>query len=292
MRAGLERHPPVPFSIMGPAMHAPRLRAPEGACDCHMHVYEDGFPLVPQAMFKPPHAPLADYRVVQRALGLDRAVVVQPNGYGFDNRLTLAACAALGAAARAVATVPVDVADGELRRLTDAGVRGARFHLLPGGMLGADALAPLAARIAAFGWHVQLQLDGRELPRHEAALARLPVPLVIDHNGKFLEPVGLDHPGFQALLRLLAGGNTWVKLSAPYETSRDGPPHYADVGALARALVAAHPERCVWASNWPHPGREVPPDSAALLDLLLEWADDEPTRRRILVDNPAALYGF
>jgi D-galactarolactone isomerase len=257
-----------------------------------MHVYEDRYPLVPQATFKPPHAPLADYLQVQRALGLSRAVVVQPNGYGFDNRCTLAALSALGATARAVATVAIDVTEGELERLTSAGVRGARFHLLPGGMLAWDALAPLAARIAPFGWHVQLQLDGRELPRYEAALAKLPVPLVIDHNGKFLEPVATDHPGFKTLLRLVAAGNTWVKLSAPYETSRLGPPHYADVGALATALVRANPGRCVWASNWPHPGRDPRPDSAALLELLREWAPDETTRQRILVDNPAALYGF
>lgn len=269
-----------------------KLRVPALACDCHMHIYEDRFPLVPQAIFKPPHAPLGDYVQVQRALGLERAVVVQPNGYGFDNRCTLEALLALGAAGRGVATVPADVADAELERLTRAGVRGARFHLLPGGMLSWDSLVPMAARIAPFGWHIQLQLDGRELPRHEAVLARLPAPLVIDHNGKFLEPVPIDHPGFKTLLRLLAGGRTWVKLSAPYETSKLGPPHYADVGALARALVQAHPERCVWASNWPHPGRDPRPDSAALLDLLLEWADDDATRRRILVDNPATLYGF
>ena len=257
-----------------------------------MHVYEDRFPLVPQATFKPPHAPLADYLVVQHELGLARAVVVQPNGYGFDNRCTLAAIAALGATARGIATVPADVADDELKRLTSAGVRGARFHLLPGGMLPWDALQPLAARLAPFGWHVQLQLDGRELPHYEAALARLPVPLVIDHNGKFLEPVAIAHPGFLSLCRLLAGGNTWVKLSAPYETSREGPPRYADVGLLATALVRENPERCLWASNWPHPGRDVRPDNAALLDLLLDWAPDERTRRRILVDNPARLYGF
>ncbi len=273
-------------------MLQPKLRVPAGACDCHMHVYEDRFPIVPQATFKPPHAPLAEYRQVQRALGLTRAVVVQPNGYGFDNRCTLEALAGLGTAGRGVATVPVDVADAELERLTRAGVRGARCHLLPGGMLTWEALLPLAARISAFGWHIQLQLDGRELPRYAAALSRLPVPLVIDHNGKYLEPVATDHPAFKALLRLLAGGNTWVKLSAPYETSRQGPPRYADVGALARALVAAHPSRCVWASNWPHPGRDPRPDSAALLDLLRDWAPDAATRRRILVDNPAQLYGF
>ena len=116
--------------------------------------------------------------------------------------------------------------------------------------------------------------------------------MVIDHNGKFLEPVSTEHPGFKSLLRLIAGGNTWVKLSAPYETSRTGPPRYADVGVLAKALAHAYPERCVWASNWPHPGRNPVPDTADMLDLLLEWADDDATRRRILVDNPAELYGF
>jgi D-galactarolactone isomerase len=278
--------------IVNPALPPPELSVSPGACDCHMHIYEDRFPVVPQAAFKPPHAPVSDYLEVRRALGLARAVVVQPNGYGFDNRCTLEALAALGASARAVATVPVDVAEGELQRLTRAGVRGARFHLLPGGMLAWEALAPLAARIAPLGWHVQLQLDGRELPHYETALARLPVPLVIDHNGKFMEPVAPEHPAFQALLRLLAGGNTWVKLSAPYETSRAGPPHYADVSALAKALVQANPERCLWASNWPHPGRSPRPDTAPLLDLLLDWAPDAATRERILVANPATLYGF
>jgi D-galactarolactone isomerase len=273
-------------------MLKPALSLPALACDCHMHVYEDRFPVVPQATFKPPHAPLSDYLEVRRALGLARAVVVQPNGYGFDNRCTLEAMAALGASARGIATVPLDVTDEELERLTRAGVRGVRFHLLPGGMLGWDSLQPMAARLAPFGWHIQLQLDGRELPRYETALAGLPVPLVIDHNGKFMEPVPIDDPAFRALLRLLASGNTWVKLSAPYETSKLGPPRYADVGALAAALVRENPERCVWASNWPHPGRDPRPDSAALLDLLLEWAADETTRRRILVGNPAQLYGF
>ena len=257
-----------------------------------MHIYEDRYPLVPQAVFKPPHAPLEDYRAVQRALGLSRVVLVQPNGYGFDNQCMMAALAELGDSARAIAIVPLDVTDTELDRLTRAGVRGIRYFLLPGGMLPWESLEPMAERVAAFGWHVQLQLDGRELPRYEKELAKLPVPLVIDHNGKFIDPVETDHPGFRSLLRLLDAGNTWVKLSAPYETSKSGPPHYADVSVLARALVASAPERCVWASNWPHPGRHPAPDTASMLDLLLEWADDDATRRRILVDNPARLYGF
>lgn len=273
-------------------MQPPELRVPEGACDCHIHIYEDRFPVVPQAVFKPPHAPLADYLAVRKALGLSRVVVVQPNGYGYDNTCTLEAMAALGNTARGVAIVPPDTPDAELERLTRAGVRGIRYFLLPGGILGWDSLETMAARVRSFGWHVQLQLDGRELPRYEEALARLPVPLVIDHNGKFLDPVQTSHPGFQSLVRLLRAGNTWVKLSAPYETSKAGPPHYADVGVLARALVAANPERCVWATNWPHPAQSPRPESAPLLDLLLEWADDDATRSRILVDNPARLYGF
>lgn len=273
-------------------MQPPELRVPEGACDCHIHIYEDRFPVVPQAVFKPPHAPLADYLAVRKALGLSRVVVVQPNGYGYDNTCTLEAMAALGNTARGVAIVPPDTPDAELERLTRAGVRGIRYFLLPGGILGWDSLETMAARVRSFGWHVQLQLDGRELPRYEEALARLPVPLVIDHNGKFLDPVQTSHPGFQSLVRLLRAGNTWVKLSAPYETSKAGPPHYADVGVLARGLVAANPERCVWATNWPHPAQSPRPESAPLLDLLLEWADDDATRSRILVDNPARLYGF
>jgi D-galactarolactone isomerase len=273
-------------------MTPPKLLAPPGACDCHMHIYEDRYPLVPQAVSKPPHAPLTDYRAVQKSLGLSRAVLVQPNGYGYDNRCMLEALAELGDTARAVAIVAADVTDAELDRLTRAGVRGIRYHLLRGGILPLESLDTMAARVAPFGWHVQMQLDGRDLARHEKQFARLPVPLVIDHNGKFLEPVATDHPGFQSLLRLLEGGNTWVKLSAPYETSLTGPPHYADVSTLARALVTAAPDRCVWASNWPHPGISPVPDTALMLDLLLEWTDDDARRQRILVDNPARLYGF
>jgi D-galactarolactone isomerase len=118
------------------------------------------------------------------------------------------------------------------------------------------------------------------------------VDVVIDHNGKFLEPVAPEHPAFRTLLRLLDSGRFSVKLSAPYETSKVGPPLYEDVSVLARALAASHPERCVWASNWPHPNRPENPSSAAMLDLLLDWAGDDVTRRKILVDNPARIYGY
>lgn len=264
----------------------------DGACDCHIHVYEAGYPLAPSATFTPPPAPASAYREVQRALGFSRAIVVQPTGYGFDNRCTLDAIAQLGSGARGVAVVPENIGAAELAQLHAGGMRGVRFMMLPGGLQGWDALDGLAARIAALGWHVNLQLDGRTLPEREAQLAALPARLVIDHLGKFLGPVTRDGEAFAALCRLLDAGRCWVKLSAPYESSRSGPPAYDDVAWIARELAARYPERCLWASNWPHPNVKPTPDNAQLLDWALDCLGPETARRRILVENPAALYGF
>jgi D-galactarolactone isomerase len=272
----------------------PRLAAPANACDCHIHIYDPTKPLAPTAAGPgPAWANVEAYRAVQRRLELTRAVVVQATAYGTDNSCTVEAIAALGLAqTRGVAVVGPDVEDSELRRLTEAGIRGARFQMLPGGALPWEALEPVARRIADFGWHIQLQMDGRLLAEREALVNRLPCTVVIDHVGKFLEPVPVEHPGFQCLLRLLDGGRTWLKLAAAYEVSRAGAPLYGDVGVLAKAAVKAAPERMIWASNWPHVSVSDLPDDAMLLDLLLDWAPDPVVRQRILVDNPATLYGF
>lgn len=264
-----------------------------GACDCHMHVFEDRYPLAPTATFKPPHAPAASYREVQRALGLSRVVVVQPTGYGHDNSCTLAAMADFGSGARGVAVIGADIAEAELQALDRAGVRGVRFMMLPGGVLGWDALAPTAARIAPLGWNINLQLDGRTLPEREPLLHALPTRLVIDHIGKFLNgPVAPDHEAFASLRRLLDGGRCWIKISGPYESSRLGAPGYDDVAVLARILVEHYPERCLWASNWPHPNVNPAPSEADLLAWFLAMTGGDAVARRILVDNPAEVYGF
>jgi len=268
------------------------FKAPPGACDCHMHVYDSRYPVDPRWTVPPPSAPAADYLRVQRELGLERVVVVQPNAYGFDNSCTTDAIRDLGAQARGVATVAPDVADAELSRLHAAGIRGARCYMLPNALLSWDDVRAVAARVAPLGWHVQVQLDGRDLPQYDGLLRGLPTDVVVDHNGKFLELVSPEHPAFRTLLRLLDSGRCWVKLSAPYETSKTGGPRYEDVSVLARALATHNPEQCVWASNWPHPGRNPSPDNGEILDLLRDWAPDEATRRRILVDNPVRVYGF
>jgi D-galactarolactone isomerase len=255
-----------------------------------MHFYHDRYPAAPTALITPPEAWLDAYRALQRRLGLQRVVLVQPTTYGRDNRCLLDALAAFGAAARAVVVVDATVADAELARLTALGVRGVRFHMLPGGALPWSELETVAARVAPFGWHLQLQLNGHELPDRAPRLRRLPCPLVVDHVGRFMPPVAVDHAAFRSLLDLVDGGRCWVKLSAPYESSRQ--PDYGDVAPLARALAAAAPERMLWASNWPHPGQAAPADDARLLDLLLDWVDDAASRDRILAANPAQLYVF
>jgi D-galactarolactone isomerase len=270
----------------------PRLKAPPGTCDTHMHIYDRRYPKAPTARIDAPDAPVSDYLKVRERLGIERTVVVQPSTYGTDNRCTTEAMKTLGAGTRGVAVVDQTVTDAELDRLTGLGIRGIRFFMLPGGALPWDILETMAARVAPFGWHVQLQLDGRQLPDYEAVLARLPCDLVIDHVGKFLEPVPVEHPSFRALERLVGRG-AWVKLSAPYEVSKVGAPNYDDVGTLAKALVKIAPDRMLWATNWPHPTPGVPkPDDAWMLDMLLDWVPEEAARRKVLVDNPAHLYGF
>ncbi len=271
----------------------PQLKPPPGACDTHMHIYDHRFPKAATAKIDPPDASIPEYLAMRARLGIERTVVVQPSVYGKDNSCLLEAMAAIGPSARGVVVVDETVSDAELERLTKLGIRGIRFFMLRGAPLPLEILEIMAARVALFGWHVQFQTDGRELASHEAMLQRLPTTLSIDHVGKFLEPVEPDHPGFRTLLRLLDNGRTWIKLAAPYETSKLGPPYYNDVGRLAKLLVKAAPERTIWATNWPHPMSGAKrPDDAWMLDILLDWVPDEATRNKVLVDNPAKLYGF
>jgi D-galactarolactone isomerase len=260
-----------------------------------MHIYDSRYPAAPSAVIRPADALVADYRRFQASFGLDRVVVVQPTTYGLDNRCQLDAVAELcehGDIARAIVVVDADTSIDELRRLDESGARGARFHMLPGGAVGWDDLPIVAARIAELGWHVQLQLDGRELPRRLDTLLALPTSLVVDHVGRFMPPVAPDHDAFGALLTLLDTGRTWVKLSAPYESTLEGAPTFPAVSTLAKALVAANPERMLWASNWPHPGQDEPLTDRDLLALTLDWLPDPTVRHRVLVENPAELYRF
>lgn len=272
------------------------MTMPAGACDTHIHFYDGRFPSAPTATIFPPDATLDQYRAVQAALGLERVVVVQPTTYGLDNTCQLDAAARIGDAARLIVVIDETVSGDELARLDDAGARGARFQMLPGGAIGWDSMAPVASLIAPLGWHIQLQMDGNLLPDRLDHLLALPAPIVVDHVGRFMPPPPTDSGAFDALLTLLDTGRCWAKLSAPYESTAatmvDGAPRFPSVTALVRELVERFPERLLWATNWPHPGQADPLTVDQLRDLMFDWLPTAELRRRVLADNPADLYGF
>ncbi len=273
----------------------PVLPVPAGATDCHMHVYgpPDRYKVAPSNPSPVPFAhDLAAYQRVKARLGLARTVVVQPSAYGLDNSATLDAVAGLGTdAARAVVAVTPETSEVELSRLHAAGARGARAVLLKHPLVPWADLPALAARVAGFGWHIQLQFDGGQLPEREALIRALPCPVMIDHVGRFHEPVTPESPAVRVLLRLLETGRVWMKASSPYGVSRQ--PDWRDTGAIARAAIAVAPDRVVWGSNWPHPNERDPkPEEARVLDWLGTICPNEATRHAVLVSNPARIYDF
>jgi len=284
---------PVPNSA---GTSTPRYKAPELACDSHVHVYDPAFPAAWRKLYPVANASVAEYRLLQQRLGTRRAIVVQAAVYGTDNRCVVAAVQALGIDnARGVAVVHPTVSDKELEALHAGGVRGLRFtqHNPKTAVTSPDMIEPLARRVQALGWHVQLHLQGEQIVQMASLIEALPGTIVIDHMGRLPQPEGVKHPAFRILRRMLDGGRTWVKLSGAYLNTQIGPPRYADATKIAREFIKAAPERCVWGSDWPHPtetGKK--PDDAILFDLLQEWVRDEPTRRNVLVNNPARLYGF
>ena len=274
----------------------PRLIAPPGSCDCHSHIFGPAatYPFVGEhAAVPPPEASVAEYRKPLARLGIDRSVIVHTIVHGMDNRRTTDAIAELGLnRARGVAICPPDIGAAEIRALTDAGIRGFRVSML-GGDAAFAALPDIARRIAPFGWHLQVQRQGKDALSWLPGLEGLAVPVVIDHMARMPPEVGLDDPRFTALLRLLATGQIWLKLSGPYYGSDDDPP-YENLIPRIRRFVEVRPDRLVWALNWPHPSQPLDgkPDDAACLDLLLDAIAGADVRRAVLVDNPARLYGF
>jgi len=278
----------VPWSS---GTESPKLKAPANACDCHMHIYDAKYPTDPKATLKPADALVADYKLLQKRIGTSRNVVVTPSTYGTDNRVTLDAIAQIGPTARGVAVVDATVTDAELKRLNDLGIRGIRFNLVQAGATTAEMIEPLSRRVNDLGWHIQIHMKGEQIAGIEDLLLRVPSPIVFDHLGRLAQPNALDNPGFKTISKLIDKGRTWVKLSGAYQDTKVGPPTYSDTVAVARAYIKAAPERMVCAINWPHPTEKDKPDDAVLFDLLFEWAPEEAMRTRILVQNPATLYG-
>ena len=285
-----------PAMCAGPQLDVrkPSLKLPPKAADCHAHVFgpEEQYPRAAARLYTPPPVLLEDYFAMHRATGFERGVLVQTGVYGNDNRFIVDAIKAHPTRLRGIALIDENITDRELQHLADNGVRGFRVNRTAKTGLAFDVARRLSDRVKDLGWHVQFLLDVEDHPDLDTFLGSFPTEVVIDHLGRPDPRLGVQAPGFQALLRLLKSGRCWVKLSAPYRTSANEPP-YPDMTPFAHALVATMPDRLVWGSDWPHVLLDkTMPNDGDLVDQLTVWVEDEAARKRILVDNAERLYAF
>jgi predicted TIM-barrel fold metal-dependent hydrolase len=286
------------------------FRVPAGACDCHTHIFGDParFPFAPKRGYTPQPALPADMRKMLASLGMERVVIVTPSVYGTDNRATLWGIQEIGRNARGIAVIDDATPDHELDAMARAGVRGIRLNLATAGIndpiQGRARFTRAADRMRSRGWHIQMFATLAVIEGIRDLVLQSPVPVVFDHFGGAKAALGAAQPGFATLVELVRSGKAYVKISGAYRAS-DRAPDYPDAAPLAKALIAANPDRVVWGTDWPHPdspgpaGRDplqvsapLPIDDRGLLDQLPLWAPDEAVRKKILVDNPARLYGF
>jgi predicted TIM-barrel fold metal-dependent hydrolase len=271
----------------------PRFKVPSGATDTHFHLFgpQERYGLVEEREYTPPLITPALAAELFATLGIERAVVIQPSVYGDDNRAQLEGASRVGIPTRAVVVARYETTDRDLASLHERGARGLRYVLAHPGGLPVPDLERWAQRVKELNWHIQVLAKGDQLLELAPRLEALPCPVVIDHMGMFRPDDGLEQPAFQAVLRMLRQGH-WVKLSGSYRLSCQAPP-YRDLMPYVQELVATRPDRIVWASDWPHAFLKTSmPNTTDLLDVLADWLPDEEIRNRILVDNPAALYGF
>ena len=287
-----------------PNTRKPSFTPPPNSCDTHFHIFgpPEQFPFAPTRQYTPPAAPLEHYLQMTAIIGIARGVVVQPSVHGLDNTVTLEAIKKSNGRFLGVARIDDKTTKDELQRLRDAGIRGVRFNLLnrPRGNIKLDVFDHAVERAAQLGWSVDLHIDPKNLLEQEKRIRALPTAVVIDHMARVNPAEGLEQPAFQLLLDLLKDQKFWVKVTGADKLCRSDVHSYfglpfVDVIPFARALIAAAPNRIIWGTDWPHSNNFAPgktPNDGDLLELLAQFAPDEATRRKILVDNPAALYGF
>jgi len=287
-----------------PNTRKPKFAPPPNACDSHFHVFgpPEKFPFVSTHEYTPPAAPLEHYQKMLAVIGIERAVVVQPSVHGLDNSATLDAIENAAGKFRGVGRIDDKTSKDELRRLHDGGIRGVRFNLLdrPRGNVKLDVLDRCVENVVDLNWSIDLHIDMKNLLAQENRIRRMPVPVVIDHIARVKPTEGLSQAGFQLLLDLLGLPHVWVKVSGADKIC-DATVHvyhglpFVEVVPYAQAVAAAAADRVIWGTDWPHSNNFSPghtPNDGDLVDLLAAFTPDEAVRKKILVDNPARLYGF
>jgi predicted TIM-barrel fold metal-dependent hydrolase len=284
---------------------------PAGSCDCHVHIFGNAkrYPFFEGRVYTPPTADIEDLRKLHDALHIDRVVVVQPSVYGTDNACTLDAVRQLGSRARAVVVIDEKTPESSLDAMGNVGARGIRLNLLTSGIndpsVARQRFQAAAERMKARNWHIQINTQPKLIEAISDLVMKSPVPVVFDHFGGPTAAAGIHQPGYDALIGLVKSGKAYIKISGAFDSMSKRTPDFPDVMPFARALIAANSQRILWGTNWPHPdsarvpGRKntdiAPPidtDDGMMLNALAVWVPDPVTRRAILVDNPARLYGF
>jgi predicted TIM-barrel fold metal-dependent hydrolase len=287
-----------PVQRPNPSTRKPKLIAPPGACDTHLHIYGpfDRYPLVAERNYDPdPHSTLDDYLKVHRALGLERAVIVTGSGNGTNNQITLDALQRMKGSFKGLALLAPAINDAELSKLKEAGFTGFRIKANGRGGLSFEETKRMVARTNGFDWHIEFMSQSlAEVLAAVPFLNSLKVPYVFDHVAHADPHQNRDDHEFKELLAILENEeHAWINLYSFYQLSQAGPPTYADMVDVIRAIIGARPDHIVWGSNWPHGGVRVPmPNEGDLLDFLLAVAPDESIRKQILAGNPAKLYGW
>jgi len=279
-----------------PDTKTPKFKLPPLACDAHCHIFgpHAKYPYAANRPYTPPDVPLEDFRALHARLGVGRAVIVNASVHCTDNRVALDAIAASGGTYRAVANMDDTITERELRGLHEGGFRGCRFNFVRhlGGVPDQRVFDRVIRMIAPLGWHVDLHFDAIDLPKYVDMLAQLPLPYTIDHMGRVKASEGLDQIPFKTLIELLTRDEKcWVKVCGCERVSSAGPP-FTDAVPFARRIIETAPDRVIWGTDWPHPNVKVMPNDGDLVDLIPLFAPEAELQDKILVSNPARLFGF
>lgn len=279
-----------------PDTREPVYKTPPGTCDTHCHVFGPGesFPYAESRKYTPPDAPKENLKRLHDKLGVDRAVIVQASCHGIDNSAMLDAIAASDGRYRGVCNAAVEFGNEYFDELHEGGIRGVRFNFVKhlGGAPDIDKMWKIIDRVRNLPWHVELHFDAKDLLQYEEVIDAIPLPVVIDHMGRVPVADGIDQAPFVSLLnKLRQSEDLWVKVSGSERISAAGPP-FTDAAPFGAACINAAPDRCIWGTDWPHPNVKTMPNDADLVDIIPRMMPDADDQQRVLVDNPAKLFGF